>query len=130
MIQGYRSMPILSVKDVEKSAGFFTTALGFSLGGFWKDDADLPHFAIVVMDSITVGLRRAKATGGDGQWSAYFYVADIEAFAAQAAGNDVNINREVVAQPYGCRDMEIEDLDGNILCFGQDMLPGKNGPGL
>ena len=130
MIQGYRSMPILSVKDVEKTANFFTDALGFTLAGFWKDEAGKPRFAIVVMDGITVGLRRAKATGSDGQWAAYFYVADIEAFATQAAGNDVKISREIVAQPYGCRDMEIEDLDGNILCFGQDMLPSKNGPGL
>jgi len=130
MIQGYRSMPVLSVKDVEKSADFFTDALGFSLAGFWRDEAGKPRFAIVVMDGITVGLQRAKVAGRGWQWAAYFYVADIEAFATQAAGNDVKIKREIVVQPYGCHDMEIEDLDGNILCFGQDMSPNKNGPGL
>lgn len=123
-------MPMLSVKDVEKSAGFFTDALGFSLAGVWKDDADKPRFAIVVMDGITVGLQRSKAKGSDASWAAYFYVADIEAFVAHVAGNGVKIYHKMTDQPYGCRDMEIEDLDGNILCFGQDLSPGEAGPGL
>ena len=130
MIQGHRSMPVLSVKDVESSAEFFTKQLGFSLAGFWKDDAGKPRFAIVIMDNITVGLQGGKACSNDGQWAAYFYVADIEAFATHAASKGVKVHREVTDQPYGCRDMEIEDLDGNILCFGQDLLPGENGPGL
>lgn len=130
MIQGHRSMPVLSVKDVENSAEFFTKQLGFSLAGFWKDDTDKPRFAIVIMDNITVGLQRGKASGSDGQWAAYFYVADIEAFATHAVSKGVRVHREMADQSYGCRDIEIEDLDGNVLCFGQDLLPGKNGPGL
>ncbi len=82
------------------------------------------------MDNITVGLQRGKIGGNDGQWAAYFYVADIETFATHAASKDVRVHREMTDQPYGCRDMEIEDLDGNVLCFGQDLLPGEKGPGL
>lgn len=130
MIQGQRSMPVLSVKDVESSAAFFTNQLGFSLAGFWKDDTDKPRFAIVIMDNITVGLQRSMANTSDGHWAAYFYVADIEALAVHVAGRGVKIRREMTDQPYGCRDMEIEDLDGNILCFGQDLSPSTNGPGL
>lgn len=130
MIQGHRSMPILSVKDVKKSASFFTDALGFKLAGYWKNDDSKPRFAVVVLDNITIGLQLGKASGSDGLWAAYFYVEDIEAFAAQAAGSAVKIIRQTTKQPYGCRDLEIEDLDGNILCFGQDMSPGEAGPGL
>jgi predicted enzyme related to lactoylglutathione lyase len=129
MIQGQRSMPILSVKNVEKSSAFFSDGLGFSLAGFWKDDEGKASFAIVVMDKITVGLQRGKTRQIE-TWAAYFYVTDIDALAAQAASGGVKIIRDVTEQPYGCRDFEVEDLDGNVLCFGQDMSPGENGPGL
>lgn len=130
MIQGHRSMPILSVKDVEKSAGFFTDGLGFSFAGSWQDDDGIPSFAIVVLDHITVGLHRANQVKSSDAWAAYFYVEDIEAYAAQVAGSGVELTGEVADRPYGCREMQVTDLDGNVLCFGQDLSPGENGPGL
>ncbi len=130
MIQGQRSMPVLSVKDVEKSANFFTEGLGFFLAGCWKDDDGTASFAIVFMDKITVGLTRGEGSKTGGPWAAYFYVADIDAYAAQIAGNGVKLQRDVMDRFYGCRDLDIEDLDGNLLCFGQDLSPGDDGPGL
>jgi predicted enzyme related to lactoylglutathione lyase len=130
MIQGHRSMPILSVKDVEKSAGFFTGGLGFSFAGSWQDDDGVPDFAIVVLDHITVGLQRARQVKASDAWAAYFYVEDIEAYAAQVTGSGVGLTSEVADRPYGTREMQVTDPDGNVLCFGQDLSPGKNGPGL
>lgn len=131
MIQGQRAMPILSVKDVEKSTDFFTQGLGFHLAGQWADEDESVSFSIVVMDHLTIGLSRDKdAVGSSKNWAAYFYVADIDAFAAQILGNGVLLHRDLINQVYGCRDLEIADLDGHILCFGQDMAPGEKGPGL
>jgi len=130
MIQGHRSMPILSVEDVEKSAEFFTGGLGFSFAGSWQDDDGAPDFAIVVLDHITVGLKRTKQVKKSDAWAAYFYVEDIEAYAAQVTGAGVKLANEVADKPYGCRELEVTDPDGNVLCFGQDLSPGKNGPGL
>jgi predicted enzyme related to lactoylglutathione lyase len=130
MIQGQRSMPVLSVSDVEKSSAFFTEGLGFSLAGRWQDDDGSTHFAIVVLDKITVGLSRSEVNKSGGPWAAYFYVADIDTYATQIAGNGVKLHREVMDRFYGCRDLDVEDLDGNLLCFGQDLSPGEDGPGL
>lgn len=123
-------MPVLSVTDVDKSAEFFVDGLGFSHAGFWKDDHGVSSFAIVVLDNITLGLNVGKPKGSGGPWSAYFYVEDVDAFAAQAVSNGVKLTREVSDRFYGCRDFDVEDLDGNLLCFGQDLSPGENGPGL
>jgi predicted enzyme related to lactoylglutathione lyase len=130
MIQGHRSMPILSVEDVEKSAGFFTGGLGFSFAGSWQDNDGTPNFAIVVLDHITIGLQRVKQAKATDAWAAYLYVDDIEAYAAQVTGAGVKLANEVTDKPYGCRELEVTDLDGNVLCFGQDMSPGESGPGL
>lgn len=131
MIQGQRSMPILSVKDVSKSIGFFVQGLGFTQAGQWKGDDGLANFAIVMLDGITIGLSYDIEAKGSGEnWAAYFYVSDIEAFAAHIQSNGVILHREVTEQFYGCRDLEIVDVDQNKLCFGQDLSPDDNGPGL
>jgi catechol 2,3-dioxygenase-like lactoylglutathione lyase family enzyme len=130
MIQGQRSMPILQSTDVDASVDFYTVGLGFSLAGTWKNDDGGTDFAIVQMDSITLGLQRADAIQAGDKWAAYLYVADIEAFRDQIQANAVRLHRDLEAKFYGCQDLDIRDPDGNILCFGQDMSPGKNGPGL
>ena len=89
MIQGHRSMPVLAVADVDKSTDFFVNGLGFSHAGTWKDDDGVSNFAIVVLDGITVGLNVGQSKGSGGPWSAYFYVEDIDAYAAQVTGNGV-----------------------------------------
>lgn len=123
-------MPILKVKDVEASARFYVDGLGFNLAGTWQSEDGIPNFAIVVLDHITIGLTFSEAINSDVSWSAYLYVEDIEVYSDQISGNGVKISRLLVEQPYGCKDFEIEDPDGNILCFGQDLSPGADGPGL
>ncbi len=130
MIQGLRSMPVLTVKEIEKSVEFFTAGLGFVLAGCWKDGEGKPSFAIVVMNNITVGLQRGTPKKESALWAAYFYVQDIDAFATQIESNGIRPKRQVTDQFYGCRDLEVEDYDRNVLCFGQDRRPGEAGPGL
>lgn len=127
--QGQRSMPVLAVKDVDASCDFFVNGLGFVLAGKWQADNGVSSFAIVQLDQITVGLNYGDPKGPGGPWSAYFYVADIDAYAAQVQRNGVKLTRDVTDQFYGCRDMDVEDPDGNLLCFGQDKMPKKEGPG-
>lgn len=131
MAQGQRSMPILPVTDVAATSAFFADGLGFNLAGSWENDDGSINFAIVQMDAITIGLAyNADAVGTGENWASYFYLSDIAAFADHVVGNGVLLAREIVDQPYGCRDLEILDPDGNRLCFAQDMSPTAAGPGL
>jgi predicted enzyme related to lactoylglutathione lyase len=130
MIQGQRAMSVLTVTDIDKSVDFYEDGLGFSTAGKWVKDNGTPYFAILALDRITVALQCGKPVEHNGPWCAYLYVADIEAYAAEITGKGVALHREITDQFYGCRDLEIKDPDGNVLCFGQDLSPGTDGPGL
>lgn len=124
-------MPILSVKDVEKSTEFFTEGLGFIKAGQWDNDDGSVNFSIVVMDTITLGLMRDQNASGTGDnWAAYLYIEDIDAFQDQISNNGIIPTGEIIDQPYGCRELEIMDIDDNRICFGQDLSPTEAGPGL
>lgn len=131
MGQGQRSMPIIQVRDVDASADFYRDVFGFSVAGKWNNDDGSANFSIVQLDSITLGLSHdADATGTGENWAAYLYIADVAAFADHAIGQGAEPSRAMVEQFYGCRDIEFTDLDGNRICFGQDLTPGDGGPGL
>jgi len=130
MKQGHRSMPVLAVTDVDKTAEFFVSGLGFTLAGKWTEDDGVHTFAIVRLDDITVGMQVVETVPPVGPWSAYFYVEDIDAFAEQIQSNGVVLERDVMDRFYGSRDLDVKDPDGNLLCFGQDVSPSEAGPGL
>jgi predicted enzyme related to lactoylglutathione lyase len=56
-----------------------------------------------------------------GAWDAYVWIDDADALAAEFRSKGVKIVREVCDQPYGCRDVDVEDCNGYRLCFGQDL---------
>lgn len=130
MSQGQRSMPILQSTDVEASIDFYEQGLGFSCAGKWTNDDGGTDFAIVQLNEITLGIQRSENVASSTAWAAYLYVADIGAYRDQIQANAVPLHRELEVKFYGCHDLDVRDPDGNILCFGQDMSPGGNGPGL
>ena len=56
----HRSMPVLEVADVVKSAAFYTDMLGLSAGPFWGDP---PCFCIVGRDTVTIALDQSRDAG-------------------------------------------------------------------
>ena len=130
MSQGLRSMPILPASSVKDTVAFFTDGLGFELAGVWSNDSQPASFAIVQLDQITVGIAKSEKPASSQGWAAYFYVADISAFADHILGNGVPLLRGPEDSFYHCLELEIEDPNGNRLCFAQDLKPGSNGPGL
>lgn len=130
MIQGQRSMPILPANDLAAAIFFYTDGLGFRLAGILKDDDGKDNFAIIQMDQITVGLKQSKRTGNSDDWAAYFYLADILTFVDQIQGNGIRILRGPEDTFYHCKEIDVADPTGNLLCFSQDSRPGADGPGL
>jgi catechol 2,3-dioxygenase-like lactoylglutathione lyase family enzyme len=123
-------MTILSSTNVDASIDFYEGGLGFSCAGKWTNDDGSTSFAIVKLDQITLGLQRADQVSAGTAWAAYLYVADIAAYRDQIQANAVRLHRDLETRFYGCQDLDVQDPDGNILCFGQDMSPGHAGPGL
>ena len=54
-------------------------------------------------------------------WDAYLYVRDVDALHAELGRRGATILRPPEDQVYGCRDFEVQDLDGYVICFGQDL---------
>lgn len=129
-MQGLRSMPILQASDVDECASFYVNRLGFDLAGSWLDDDGVNSFSIVQMDHITLGIARGKDVSNSGDWSAYFYLSDINAFADHILSRGVKVERGPETSFYFCSEVELIDPAGNTVVFAQDLKPGEDGPGL
>jgi len=126
----FRSAPVLQVRDVVKSGAFYSDNLGFETAGLWGDP---PCFCIVGRNTVTVFLDQSRGPGDppvNQNWAAYIYVEDVDALCAEYRANGVEIVRGPEDAPYGCREIDVRDPDGHLICFGQDLQPTGAGPGL
>jgi len=69
------------------------------------------------------GLMRpnSMAEPEDGAWDAYIWIDNADTLYEEFKSKGVKIARDVCDQHYGCRDFDIEDINGYRLCFGQDL---------
>jgi catechol 2,3-dioxygenase-like lactoylglutathione lyase family enzyme len=109
--------PRLPVTDVEKALAFYVDQLGFQLG--WKWGTPVTH-GNVCRDSISLDLvlmhdgRRAGTM-------AYIRLSDVDAYHLELKSRDLAVS-EPQDRPYGMRDFEVVDPDGNRLAFGESAL--------
>lgn len=124
-----RAMPVLQVRDVAASEAFYCNKLGFESHGPWGEP---PAFCIVQRGPVTIALDGAR----DGTvplnqyWAAYIYVGDVMGLESEFRAQGVEIFRAPEKTEYGLIDMDVRDLDGHLLCFGQDIEPAPHGSGL
>lgn len=127
-----RSAPVLQVADVPASAAWYRDRLGFEIGGLWGEP---PAFAIVGRGAVTVFLDASRAAAGEPlpvnqYWAAYIYVDDVAALIDEFRERGTTPLRGPEDTFYGCREVDVRDLDGYTICFAQDLQPGPEGPGL
>jgi len=121
--------PYFLVEDVYKSAEHYRDVLGFQFDQFWGEP---PSFVMVRRDAIQIMLRGAAGKADsvvrpnrrriDHSFDAYVYVSDVDALHTELAGRGAVVLGEPYDQPHDCREFEVEDLDGYVICFGQDLL--------
>jgi uncharacterized glyoxalase superfamily protein PhnB len=123
----YGVAPYLIVDDIFESAEFYRDKLGFDFNRIWGEP---PQFVIVHRDAVHIMLKSIGSTGhvrpnhhvyADAPWDAYIWVKDADALYDELRSRGVKITREIENEPYGCRDFDVEDNSGYILCFGQDI---------
>lgn len=126
-----RSATVLQVSDVKKSEAFYRETLGFDTGNFWGEP---PCFCIVGRGTVTLFLDQSEKPDAtipvNQYWASYIYVDDVEAYYAEVLSKGGEPIEPPKDMPHGCREFDVRDPDGHIICFGQDLRPGPDGPGL
>lgn len=119
--------PYFIVDDIFQSAEFYRDKLGFHFDRIWGEP---PQFVMVHRDHIIIMLKYIGSSGHcrpnhrvnpDSCWDAYIWVKDADALYEELQSRGVKITREIENTDYGCRDFDVEDNSGYILCFGQDL---------
>ncbi len=104
------ALPVLTCDDVAAAVEHYRDVLGFHV--------DYQQASLGVMDRDHVRVLLVPRSGA-GRGGAYFYVRDADALHAELAGRGARLQGEPVSHPWGLRDFEVLDADGNSLTFGQ-----------
>ncbi|MCB1095973.1 MAG: VOC family protein [Verrucomicrobiae bacterium] len=102
-------VPILHVKDAHATAKWYAR-LGFEVEGEHQFAPGLPYYLFLRRGNNHLHLSEHK---GDARPDTlvYFYVDDVDAVATE-------FGMKVKDQPWGCREIWINDPDGNRLRIG------------
>lgn len=118
--------PFFLVADVTRAAEFYRDKLGFNIIGYFFEEP--PVFAMVGRDDKVVMLSLATQTRGGSNrghkaeaLDAYFWVDDVDALYAEFRQSGADIVAPPQLRIYGMKELELRDLDGYVLCFGQDV---------
>ena len=118
--------PEFLVADVVKAAEFYRDELGFAIRGYFFEDP--PVFAMVGRDDQIIMLSLAETGRGGSNRNykreaidAYLWVDDVEALYAEFHQKNVEVVMPPTLRSYGMKELELRDLDGYMLCFGEDM---------
>ena len=131
-----RVMPYLHYQDPSAAIEFLTKAFGFTLRFAHRDDAGVVRHAQVGVGDTTFMLgpaypafRSAAASALPALHASFWcYVDDADAHCARARAAGATILREPADQPYGVREYDALDCEGQEWYFCQPLDDGKIAP--
>ena len=109
---------VFVVQDVLRSVEHYRDALGFR--------AEFTHgapplYAGVERDGVLIHLQAASDTKRQpGHGVVYIFVTGLDGLYQELKSRGARTLQEPTDYPYGMRDFDITDLDGNRLCFGME----------
>jgi len=122
--------PEFLVTDVTKAAEHYRDKLGFRIVSYFFEEP--PVFAMVGRDDQIIMLLLAEGSRGGSNRShkpeaidAYLWVDDVDALYGELQQSGADIIMPPTLRIYGMKEIEVRDLDGYVLCFGQDMPSGS-----
>ena len=105
-------MPELPLDDVPAAVAHYRDVLGFRVNYQQHDIGVMDRDAIRVL--LIARTERHRGIG-----SAYVYVENADALCAELRAKGANVQGEPVSRPWGLREFEVLDPEGNRLTFGQ-----------
>jgi uncharacterized glyoxalase superfamily protein PhnB len=112
------SATVFVVNDVLRSVEHYRDVLGFKTEFTYGQPA---FYAGVERDGVVIHLRAASETERrPGQGAVNVFVTDVDALYEELKARGARTLNEPKDYAYGMRDFEINDIDGNQLCFGSE----------
>jgi len=110
--QLWQIMPCLPFANVPAAVAYYRDILGFKINYQQHD------LGVMDRDKVRI-LLIARTEKHTGIGSCYVYVRDADALHAELRAKGANVVGEPVSHPWGLRDFELRDLEGNQITFGQ-----------
>ena len=113
---------VFDVRDVALARDFYRDRLGFAVTFEWGAPLD---YVCLCRDDVQLHVRatRRGRTAGGGTYCVF--VRDVDALHAELVGRGAAIPRPPETFPYGMREFELDDPDGNRLVFGMGVETGQ-----
>ena len=107
---------VFVVQDVLRSVEHFRDVLGFRTEFTYGNPV---FYAGVERDNLLIHLQAAsESKRKPGQAAVNVFVTDVDALYQELKSRGANTLNEPKDYPYGMRDFDVHDIDGNALCFG------------
>jgi uncharacterized glyoxalase superfamily protein PhnB len=109
---------VFVVQDVLRSVEHYRDVLGFHTEFTYGQPT---FYAGVERDGVVIHLQAASETKRQpGHGAVNVFVTDVDALYQELKSRGARTLNEPKDYPYGMRDFDIHDLDGNQLCFGME----------
>jgi uncharacterized glyoxalase superfamily protein PhnB len=110
--------PVFVVRDVPKSVAYYRDALGFETEFLYGEPT---FYAGVERGNVLIHLQAAnESKRAPGQGAMNGFVSDVDGLYEELKGRGAQLLNAPKDYPYGMRDFNVADLDGNELCFGME----------
>lgn len=110
--QLWQTMPCLPLSDVPAGVAYYCVVLGFEVNYQQHD------IGVMDRDKVRI-LLIARTERHTGIGSCYVYVRDADGLHSELSTKGAKVLGEPVSHPWGLRDFEVLDREGNQITFGQ-----------
>lgn len=113
---------VFVARDVVRTAEYYRDILGFKIAFVYGNPT---FYAGVERDGVVIHLQAASETKRQpGQGSVNVFVTEVDNLHEELKANGANILKPPQDYPYGMRDFDVMDVDGNHLSFGMESKQG------
>jgi catechol 2,3-dioxygenase-like lactoylglutathione lyase family enzyme len=109
-------VPTLRIRDYERSRRFYVDGMGFQVDWKWRHEPGHPLICQVSRAGMRLYLSENEGDCPAGGL-VHLYVTDVDAWQAELLSRGILAEHPPVNQPWGNREMLVQDPDGNKLCI-------------
>lgn len=113
------SVPVLQISNAQRSCEFYCGKLGFQKDWEHQFEPGFPWFVSVSRGDVTLFLTEHPESAAGAL--VYLTVDDVDALADEFRANHAVLEQGPTSQPWGMRELQLKDPDGNRLRIGQDL---------